>query len=154
MTDAYDGEPVDWQVGVYALRTFAIHDGVLGSVALGAGNWHDGTCVAEHQGAEADHEVPSAGCSCGIYGAFSLTHLAGQYPEQAHRIVAVIAAEGSTIRGRAGIRTVAARVVAYWCAEPADDDEQTEEELCAAQFPGARRYYNIRVMTRIYGLRR
>ena len=62
----------------------------------------------------------------------------------------MIAPEGTTVTGATGSRTAAARVVAYWCAEP--DRSPAEADFCAHQCPGARRFYDLNLMARLYGL--
>ncbi len=62
----------------------------------------------------------------------------------------MIAAEGLTVSGETGLRTAAARIVAYWCAE--SNWSPSEADVCADQCPGARRFYDARVMARMYGL--
>jgi hypothetical protein len=157
MTDddyGIDSEPADLEVGRFALRTFAVKDGKLASIIHGAGHWENGACVAQCIAtaiADEPHEAPSPGCRCGIYGTLSLAALFSQYREFACRIIAVIAAEGVTYIGSVGLRTAAARVVAYWCAE-ADNRQPTEADVCAEQCPGARRFYDVDVMARLYGL--
>jgi hypothetical protein len=151
-----DSEPVEPEVGRYALRTFAIKSGKLASIIQDAGHWENGTCVAQCVRTAEDeepHEAPAAGCSCGIYGTLSLGALFDQYAEFACRIIAVIAAEHTTFIGTVGLRTAAARVVAYWCAEP-DHRQPSEADVCTQQCPGARRFYDLDVMARLYGLGR
>jgi hypothetical protein len=145
MSDEYGDTVVDnIQVARYALRTFAIRDGKPESVAVRGDHWTDGVCVA-HCLAHPDHVAPEADCRCGIYGALTVGVLARQYPQFACRIVTVIAAEGKTMLGTVGLRTAAARVVAYWCAEGRED-----AAICAQQFPGARRFFDAVVMARLY----
>jgi hypothetical protein len=134
---------------VFALRTFVIEDGELSSVAKGAGHWSGGVCEAVCL--YEDHEAPAVDCRCGIYGALSLDVLRNQagMAEAARWIVAVIAAEHRTMHGTVGLRTSAARVVAYWCAEP-DDKHRDDATLCAEQFPGARRFRNDAAMALTY----
>jgi hypothetical protein len=156
MADGYgDGDPLDGAdiaVGVYGLRTFAVVDGQLGSIIKGAGHWQDGVCEAVCLRPTGDdaagHEAPAPQCDCGIYGALTLATLFGQYPECASRIVAVIAAEGVTFLGTVGLRTAAARVVAYWVSEKA----VAERKVCAEGCPNARRFYDLDVMAKVYGL--
>jgi hypothetical protein len=140
-------EPVAYEVARYALRTFVIRDGQLSSVIKGGGHWNEGVCEAVCL--DEDHEAPAPGCRCGIYGALSLQTLYSQYPKATSRIVAVIAAEGKTMLGTVGLRTAAARVVAYWCAEP-NDQHRDDIAICAVQCPGARRFHDVEVMARLY----
>lgn len=151
MSDYGSGDPVDVAVGVYALRTFAITDGKLSSLVVGAGHWEGGVCTASCV-KDPDHIAPADGCHCGIYGAHTLEALFAQYGQFACRIIAVIAAEGLTVTGATGLRTATARIVAYWCAEP--DRSPSEAQVCAKQCPGARRFYDHEVMARLYGLTR
>jgi hypothetical protein len=149
MSDYGSGAATDLAVGVYALRTFAVADGKLSSVIQGAGHWDDGVCEARCV-KDPTHEAPADGCKCGIYGTHTLEALFSQYPEHSSRIVAVIAPEGRTVTGPKGLRTAFARIVAYWCAEP--DRSPSEADVCAEQCPGARRFYDLNVMARLYGL--
>jgi hypothetical protein len=151
--DYGSGDPVDLDlaVGLYALRTFRTVDGQLASVVQGTGHWGNGVCEARClKSSDADHKVPADDCHCGIYGTHTLEALFAQYGEFACRIVTVIAAEGRTVTGLTGLRTAAARIVAYWCAEP--DRSRSEADVCAEQCPGARRFYDLNVMARLYGL--
>lgn len=151
-----DTEPAEPVIGRYALRTFAIKDGKLASIIQGAGHWENGTCEARcvtTAVTDEPHEAPAPGCGCGIYGTLSLAALFDQYAQYACRIIAVIAAEGVTYVGSVGLRTAAARVVAYWCAEP-DNHQPNEADMCAQCCPGARRFYDLDVMARLYGLGR
>lgn len=121
-------------LGRYAVRTFTVdrRRGVLAPVSIaphsdnigvdGRAVWEGGVCEARCAHGH-DHTAPDETCTCGIYGATSLGSLRSQFPDLAAGIVAVIAAEGTTIIGSAGLRTSAARVVAYWCHPgPAFDD--------------------------------
>lgn len=136
----------DLEIGRHALRSFKVIDDHLWPIAINNDSWSDGTCIAEcikgntsgyvtigtmtsvngivYTGGQipdvpnkdALHVAPVLNCSCGIYGTLSLQHLHNQYPSYANEIVCVIAAEGSTILGSRGLRTAAARVIAYWAA--------------------------------------
>ncbi|EIU51611.1 MULTISPECIES: hypothetical protein [Mycobacteriaceae] len=130
-------ETSDIEVGRYAVRTFSIdrRRGTLVPVSIAShldsigvdsrAVWEDGVCVARCAHGH-NHPAPSDDCSCGIYGATSLASLHSQFPDLVASIVAVIAAEGPTIIGNAGLRTSAARVVAYWCHPgPAFDAART-----------------------------
>ena len=58
------GLPTDIEVGdAYALRTFAVKDGRLASIAQRGGHWEDGKCVAicPPNPDDPDHEVPVGG---------------------------------------------------------------------------------------------
>jgi hypothetical protein len=93
-----------------------------------------------------DHEPPSEGCSCGIYGTLGLLSLMRQYGLYAQDIVAVIAAEGVTIIGGTGLRTAAARVVAYWTPL------RGYRKIARRQFEGAQHFQNLDEMLTAYGL--
>ena len=90
---------------------------------------------------------PEEHCRCGIYGFFTVEELFRQYPQFAGHVIAVIAAEGMTTIGSKGLKTAAARIVAYWVR---DDDDDIER--CRAGCPGARRFYDLEIMCRLYGL--
>ena len=146
--DYGNSDLVEPAVGIYALRTFVIRDGQLDSVVQkGGGHWNDGVCEAQCVGG--DHEAPAPDCRCGIYGALSLAVLYRQYPQETSHIVAVIAAEGRTMMGTVGLRTSAARVVAWWCAEPTDG-HLGDAAVCTQQCPDARRFHDVDVMARLY----
>ncbi|MFZ0902564.1 MAG: hypothetical protein WAN71_01515 [Mycobacterium sp.] len=107
----------DFEVGRYGLRTFRVDRNaraLLPVVREDRDAWAGGVCVARCAHGHT-HSPPGEGCNCGVYAATSLGSLLGQYPRNASNIVAVIAAEGPTIIGSSGLRTSAARVVAYWC---------------------------------------
>jgi hypothetical protein len=151
MSDDYGNEPTDIAVAVHALRTFKIGaDGKLGSLngggAKGA-HWENGQCDAQCsvKPDDPDHVAPVEGCSCGIYGCLSLSKLFEQYGSEASAIVAVIAVEGRTALGGVGLKASSAWVIAYW--RPADDPDLADDEV-----PGARRYFNLSLMARVYGL--
>jgi hypothetical protein len=146
-TDYGSGEPVDIQIDVYGLRTFTVSGGQLGSIVKGAGHWKGGVCTARCLMTE--HKPPADECACGIYACHSLRGLFGQYSEFASRIVAVIVAEGDTVVGDMGLRTSAARIVAYWCA---DGQPAAVLRVCAEQCPDARRFRSLKLMTRMFGL--
>jgi hypothetical protein len=153
-----NSEPVDIEVNRYALRTFSIRDGKLASIVVhgsGSGHWENGVCIAECiltavTDTDEPHEAPAVGCHCGVYGTLSLAALFDQYSQYASRIVAVIETEGTTYIGSVGLRTAAARVVAYWVADL--DDSAREVAVCAAQCPDARQFYSLDLMARLYGL--
>jgi hypothetical protein len=139
------GSPdVDFAVGIHALRTFGLYEGKLGSVVQGVGHWENGECVARCL-VSSEHAPPHVGCNCGIYGFFSVEELFEQYVEFACHVVGVIAVKGLTTIGTKGLKTAAARVVAYWCS---DDEAQH----CRDSLPGARRFFDLKVMARMYGL--
>ena len=145
------GLPTDIEVGddTYALRTFAVEDGRLVSIAQGGGHWQDGVCLATciaHPD-DPDHKVPVEGCSCGVYAWWTVEQLLDQYLDHARRIVAVIRMEGNCIEGDNGVKANAAQIVAWWCAE---EDTAELATACAASAPGARRYFDRDVMVAIY----
>jgi hypothetical protein len=159
MTDDHDFDSLgelDIEIARYALRTFTIQDGQLSSIAVSGHHWENGVCEATCMVHPEDptHEAPAKGCSCGIYATHSVAALFRQYGKQACKIVVVIAPEGRTVTGDTGMRTAAARIVAYWCGEGAT----VEAEVCSKQIPDLpdgrhiRRYYNVNTMAQIYGL--
>ncbi|PBA23764.1 hypothetical protein CKJ66_26225 [Mycobacterium avium] len=152
-------DTMDIEVGRYAVRTFRIDrrrrilQPVNPSWRRGRGHespWRNGACraVCNHDRA---HDAPAEECGCGIYGATSLESLRAQYPVLASNIVAVIAAEGTTIVGSRGLRTQAARVVAYWCHPSSRMD--TAGAVIAEQCPAAERFADLDQMLAVYGLR-
>jgi hypothetical protein len=152
MVDYGAGDPVqpDPAVAVYALRTFRVEDGQLASIIAGTGHWIEGACIARCT-QDPEHVAPPVdGCHCGIYGAHTLTALRRQYGEQASRLVCVVAAEGATVIGSTGLRTAAARVVAFWVTESSGSPSELD---AARQCPGARRYYDVDLMAKLHGLK-
>jgi hypothetical protein len=134
---------------VYAFRTFQVLDGRLASIGAGVlddnnGGWNNGMCEAYCR-TNPEHQAPVRDCHCGVYGFYAIDHLLTQYPDQAVRIIAVITIRGRVLVDDKGLRATAARVVAYWCAE----DAVVEAAVCANDCPGARRFYDRDVMTRI-----
>lgn len=120
----------DIEVGRYALRTFRLTSArkarLISLNSMGSHNpaWTDGTCSAVclrsslyHPNSsgvcEPPHESPSISCTCGIYGSLSYRDLLDQYGYNVTRILAIIAAEGTTLIGSRGLRTQYARVVAF-----------------------------------------
>jgi hypothetical protein len=149
MSDEFGDAPTEIEVAVYALRTFGVAGDRLTSVAKGDGHWNDGVCVARCTANPDDpqHVPPADNCGCGVYGFFTLEELFAQYGAYAHRVVGVIAAQGLTAVGDKGLKTAAARIVAYWCR---DDDRDIT--VCELSCPGARRFYDVDVLARLYGL--
>ena len=139
----------DIEVGdAYALRTFDVKAGRLASIAQRGSHWQEGKCEAiclTHPG-DADHEVPSNDCTCGVYAFWSVEELLNQYLDFACRIVAVVRLDGLTIEGDNGVKANAAQIIAWWCAE--DDPELAA--ACAASAPGTRRYFDRDVMLGLY----
>lgn len=157
------------QIGRRALRSFKVDRDHLWPIAMSVDSWKDGTCLARcekgspkttsvtysnglwtHQEETEQfperHAAPHLGCDCGVYGTLSLQHLVDQYPSYAQRIVCVFAAEGPTLLGSRGMRTSAARILAYW----AGDDEV--REIAAGQFNEAVHYKKLIKMLDHYEL--
>ena len=136
----------DIEIGRYALRTFDTSKGKLGSLYK-AHSWEGGVAVAECKQVEHPCDpasIPGDDCSCGLYGTLTLRQLDHDYGAKARNCVAVIAAEGPTIIGDKGLRTSAARIVAYWCAE--DDFAKVFGREC----PDARHFAEIPEMLEAY----
>lgn len=110
----------DIEIARYGLRTFNLRQGTLKSVFKNY-TWEGGVCVAQclrdDTGVTTFHEPPGENCSCGIYATTTVDSLLHQYRDSANECMTVIAAEGTTIIGDRGMRTAAARIVAYWCAD-------------------------------------
>lgn len=162
---------IDVEIGRYALRTFRTNAGRLQTVAWEEwieafeetmngswnGGWCNGTCEAQclrmagiltglhplHR--TAGHSPPHRGCTCGIYGTVNLSSLLRDY-SCAREMVAVIAAEGPTIIGSTGLRTAAARVVAYWVRT------RTVGRICRRDLGDADEYHSLNKMIKAYGL--
>ncbi|MCA2338803.1 hypothetical protein [Mycobacterium avium] len=154
-------EEADIEVARYAVRTFTVdrRRGVLTPVSIaphlssigvdGRAVWENGACEARCAHGY-DHTAPDDTCSCGIYGATTLGSLRRQFPDLAAAIVAVIAAEGPTIIGSAGLRTSAARVVAYWCHPgPVFDDARS---VFAQQCRQAQNFDDLGAMLAAYDI--
>lgn len=140
-----DIELPELQIGRKALRTFKLYGGHFWPVSIGVDTWKDGTCVAECL-ADGDHLSPALRCNCGVYGTLSLEHLMRQYPEHATHLVCVIAAEGATILGSRGLRTAAARILAYWT-----DDERVRK-VAKIQFSAAKYHRGLAAMLAAHDL--
>lgn len=142
----------DLEVGRVALRTFKIEDDHLWPVAFKNDDWADGTCVArcvyydEEDSSTTYHEAPKLGCSCGIYGTLSLSHLFDQWRVLTQQLVCVIAAEGNTVMGDKGLRTSAARVLAYW------SKDKKVRRIVKGQFPDVVYYRKMEAMLDHYGI--
>lgn len=148
----------DIEIGRYGLRTFRItSDKKLKSVwkehiwdpsgvdvaqCLGGDMSLSLTAAGEVVG-ENKHPVPNENCHCGIYATVNLQSLARQYKQQVNRTISVVAAEGITIIGDRGMRTSAARIVAYWCR----DEEDVE---AYAKCEGAKRFTDIAEMLKAF----
>lgn len=162
----------DIEVGRYALRTFRVDKQRLKSL-FQEHYWDGGTAVAECLNKSKTCESsPSLNCMCGIYGTLTIEHLFKEYGQYARDCVAVFAAEGTTILGTKGLRTAAARIVAYWCTthvEPLYDprteawggdvvrgevpfwrDDGKYIGTFAKQCPDARRFESIEEMLEAY----
>lgn len=115
----------DIEVGRHALRTFKIDTHKLRLKSLFQEHfWDGGTAVAECRSKGMScKSSPSLNCMCGIYGTLTIDQLFKEYGQYARNCVAVFAAEGTTIIGTKGLRTAAARIVAYWCPTGADQVE-------------------------------
>lgn len=134
----------DIEVGRYALRTFRVRHSQLVSVVKDY-TWEGGVSIA--QCLKEKNPCPSSPnrkCDCGIYGTLTLEHLIKQYSQYAQKCVAVIAAEGTTIIGSRGLRTAAARIVAYWTRGFPQD------EVFAQQCPEAQSFDGIAEMLEAY----
>jgi hypothetical protein len=109
------------------------------------GLWYGGLWAADWLTSfNSDHKTPEPSCTCGVYGALDLDVLCSQYPDLARDLVAVIAAEGITIVGDKGLRTEAARVVAYW------SPNWYIRKICARQCGSARRFTDLDAMLAAY----
>jgi hypothetical protein len=147
-----------FEVARYALRTFALdgYNRQLLPVREQTPSWRKhsvwrgGECMAYCELGRL-HAAPADDCDCGIYGATNLGSLLMDYPHLASRIVAVIAAQGATIIGTEGLRTAAARVVAYWCKPTPQPD--LAREIFAEQCPHAVAFTDCDAMLATYGLR-
>lgn len=155
-------EMPDIEVARYALRTFNVTDRLM-PVAIPVDAWKGGVCEAKcerqpwaYSGVlwttstecvppKTRHETPSETCACGIYGCLTIERLKRQYPLECMRVVAVIAVEGNTIIGDIGLRTQAARIVAYWTPERA------VQKICADTCPGAVGFTSMDKMLAAYG---
>ncbi|MCX5044037.1 hypothetical protein OG921_12745 [Aldersonia sp. NBC_00410] len=141
--------PTEIEVGdAYALRTFKAVDGRLTSIVKRGSHWEDGKCeaICLARPEDADHEVPSGDCTCGVYAFWTVEELLNQYLDFARRIVAVVRMDGLTIEGSNGVKANAAQIVAWWCAEDAPE----LVAACAASAPGTRRFFDRDVMIGLY----
>lgn len=133
----------DIELGRYALRTFRIdyrkrEMRSLTQNSKGPSEWIKGTCEARCR--NSSHPAPDYRCSCGIYGTNSADSLFEQFELYAKELIAVIAAEGITVVGDTGLRTQAARVVAYWPSNSAIG------RVCHRDFPDAKKYKDLNDM--------
>lgn len=136
-------DEIDLEVGRHALRTFKCenNNGLPTLTSLyQPTTWDGGVMIAECKKKDGPcAEPPGDNCMCGVYGTLTLEHLVGQYRSYARNCIGVIAAEGKTIIGDRGLRTAAARLVAYWCSP-------LYEENFAASAPDAKRFTKIEDM--------
>lgn len=153
-------EVVDLEVARYGLRTFEVKGGLHGGLKslFQETYWNNGVMEAECRASSFDiiqwrwhnkgeHRVPAKYCGCGIYATVSLQSLIAQYPEQMlDNGVAVVAAEGETIIGDRGMRTSAARIVAYWA--PTKKTRRTYRRTCGSE---ARYFRKMSEMLKAYG---
>lgn len=148
----------DIEVGRHALRTFRTDEGTLKSLYR-KHTWTDGKAIAEclrestglrlqlwgGEEVSADpppcENSPNEECLCGLYGTLTLEQLIREYGASTITGgVAVIAAEGPTIIGSKGLRTSAARIVAYWLGVQGNDG------VYARHAPEAKRYTDMTKM--------
>lgn len=141
---AEDGDQLDIEVGRYALRTFQITpDGKLCSLYKPY-TWEGGKAIATCMSPAKHEEVPNLECHCGIYGTITIEHLVRHYLSVgANKSVAVFAAEGLSYIGSRGLRTKAARIVAYWAID-------AYKAYYAKECPGAKGYDDINEMLEAY----
>lgn len=144
----------DIEVARYALRTFNIKNGRLMPVAVPVDAWEGGTCEARcipvffgpaRNPFTPHHDAPAEGCHCGIYGCLTIERLKRQYPIECMGVVAVIAVEGNTIIGDVGLRTQAARIVAYW------SPKRGVRKICADTCGDATGFMSLNDMLTAYG---
>lgn len=157
-------ETDDIEVARYGLRTFNTQAGVLGSVAITGCHWEDGVIEAkcmkgdtirmamwgdEEQLVPITHKAPHKHCSCGAYATVTLQSLVSQYAAKAQYNIAVVAAEGPTIIGSRGMRTSAARVVAYWTPDTREGKfaKAVYERVCGSEVP---HYTDVREMLKAF----
>lgn len=145
------------EIGGYALRTFKVTNDKLGSLYKPT-TWDNGVAIAECLAPQKCESPPGENCSCGLYGFLSLDELIRDYGANANRSVAVFEPEGDTVIGPRGLKTAAARIVAYWCSPPetvAHWDRGSLAELqgiYAAQCPDAKEFFDIAAMLKAYDL--
>jgi hypothetical protein len=137
----------DYEVARRALRTFKIHDnGRLGPVSQGSSDdWIGGVCNARCLPGEF-HPAPYKGCGCGVYGALTAYDLIDQWSRFSSLCIMVFAAEGTTIIGPRGLRTQAARLLAYW------SPYWGVRRRINKQFPNLVRYKRLQAMLDAYSL--
>lgn len=130
------------EVGRHALRSFKYANGKLMSLYKDF-SWDGGVAVAKCMATHPCDECPSFDCNCGLFGSVTITHLMTNYKEHAVKGIAVIAAEGMTLIGDTGLRTSAARIVAYW----ADEEHKVD---FATNCPEAKAYAELNCMLADY----
>ena len=140
------------EVGLFGVRTFRVTRHGIEPISFGTpqampGPWAGGECIARCRFEL--HPAPAEDCNCGIHASTDLESLRSHYPQFATRVVAVIAAEGTTVLGDRGFRTAAARVVAYWCS-PAYPETVS---LLAGHVGGASVFTDLEEMLHTYRIR-
>ena len=85
-------------------------------------------------------------CTCGVYALWTVEELLNQYLDFARHMVAVVRLDGECIEGDNGVKANAAQIVAWWCAEDADE----LIAACEANAPDTRRYFDRDVMLGLY----
>lgn len=145
------------EIGRYALRTFSDKGTWLGSVGVQGRHWHDGICEAKCVNTtiwaeRRVHSAPQEGCTCGIYGTLSYEALHRQYRHESEALVTVMAAEGETIIGDTGLKTAAARIVAWWA--PQRVWTLRAAILASMEFPDAKHYKSLDAMLDAYKIPR
>lgn len=140
------GVTADFVIGMLALRTFRIQNGELQPITSSINEWENGTCkaVCTKHPEDDEHDAPEPDCTCGIYGALTLDVLLEQWEEPTSNLITIIAAEGTTYIGTKGLRTAAARIIAY-CTP-----HQHIRTICTKQCPGARGFYDIDAMLKTH----
>ncbi len=148
-------EPLDIEIGRLALRTFRTAKGTLDSIVRGY-TWEGGVAIAECLRSDSSppcKSPPGEACTCGVYGTLTIDQLYREYASYAAKCIAVIAAEGETIIGDRGLRTAAARIVAYWASDGFDGWRYTEadaRDVFAKQCPDAIRFSTVEEMLEAY----
>lgn len=131
----------DVEVARYGLRTFAVEAGTLKSLFQPTA-WDKGVIEARCMRGDEwspwyDHSIPHERCTCGVYATVDLQSLIAQYRDRCRSNVAVVAVEGTTIIGDKGMRTSAARVVAYWTPDSkrGQKAQMVYERVCGDDVP-------------------
>ena len=164
------GDVPDIEVGRHALRTFQFRDGLASLYQLT--KWDKGQAIAECRRQPgyvytwssteplklygACPEPPGDRCDCGLYGTLTIKQLLREYSAYARHGIAVIAAEGATVIGTKGLKTAAARVVAWWAPVPGDGEAYSlmvtdwAERIFAHEVPEATRYATVDELLEAY----